>query len=62
MLNTLKMKTLLPIHRQFTETNKLELERVAEALTEGFTFGRDRDEYIIKKRQKDMKTNTKVRE
>ena len=56
------MKTLLPIHRQFTETNKLELERVAEALTEGFTFGRDRDEYIIKKRQKDMKMNAKVRE
>mgnify|MGYP003114775559 CR=1 FL=1 len=57
MLNNLKLKVLATDLQLFIKSNEEELVRVSEALVEGFTFGQDSDEYILKKKQKKMKTD-----
>ena len=57
MLNNLKLKEVLPDHRQSISDNELELLRIVDVLTGEFRIGNDMDGFKIKK--KVMRTTAK---
>ena len=57
MLNNLKLKEVLPDHRQSISDNEMELLRIVDVLSGEFRIGNDMDGFKIKK--KVMRTTAK---
>ena len=57
MLNNLKLKEVLPDHRQSISDNEMELMRIVDVLSGEFRIGNDMDGFKIKK--KVMRTTAK---
>ena len=60
MLNNLKLKEVLPDHRQSISDNEMELMRITEVLSGEFRIGNDMDGFVVKKKTKG--TTAKKRE
>ena len=54
MLNNLKLKEVLPDHRQSISDNELELLRIVEVLSGEFRIGNDMDGFRVKKKIKSI--------
>ena len=52
MLNNLKLKEVLPDHRQSINDNELELLRIVDVLSGEFRIGNDMDGFRVKKKVK----------
>ena len=52
MLNNLKLNYIDQAQAQTIKDNEIELLRVANAMSDGFQIGNDKDTYIIKKKLK----------
>ena len=50
MLNNLKLKEVLPDHRQSISDNELELLRIVDVLSGEFRIGNDMDGFRVKKK------------
>jgi len=60
LLNNLKLKEVLPDHRQSISDNEMELMRITEVLSGEFRIGGDMDGFRIKK--KVMRTTAKKKD
>ena len=60
LLNNLKLKEVLPDHRQSISDNEMELMRITEVLSGEFRIGNDMDGFRIKK--KVMRTTAKKKD
>ena len=54
MLNNLKLKEVLPDHRQSISDNELELLRIVDVLSGEFRIGNDMDGFRVKKKIKSI--------
>ena len=52
LLNNLKLKEVLPDHRQSISDNELELIRIVDVLSGEFRIGNDMDGFRVKKKIK----------
>ena len=52
MLNNLKLKEVLPDHRQSISDNEIELLRIVDVLSGEFRIGNDMDGFMVKKKVK----------
>ena len=52
LLNNLKLKEVLPDHRQSINDNEMELMRIVEVLSGEFRIGNDMDGFVVKKKVK----------
>jgi hypothetical protein len=54
LLNNLKLKEVLPDHRQSISDNELELLRIVDVLSGEFRIGNDMDGFRVKKKIKSI--------
>jgi hypothetical protein len=54
LLNNLKLKEVLPDHRQSISDNELELLRIVDVLSGEFHIGNDMDGFRVKKKIKSI--------